>query len=47
MVFKCIEEFTARLNSSSFNVNTPTLIHMKYYSIDGDLANTYVSITNG
>ena len=32
---------------TSFNVNTSTLIHLKYYSTDGDLANTYVSITNG
>ena len=37
----------ATKSGTSFNVNTSTLIHLKYYSTDGDLANTYVSITNG
>ena len=40
----------AALNSTkgtSFNVNVPALIHLRYYSINGDLANTYVSVTYG
>ena len=32
---------------TTFNVNVPTLIYLKYFSVDGDLANTYVSINYG
>lgn len=33
--------------STSFNVNVPTLVYLRYFSVDGDLANTYVSINYG
>lgn len=37
----------ATKSGTSFNVNVPTLVYMKYLSVDGDQANTYVSINYG
>ena len=37
----------ATKSGTSFNVNIPTLVYLRYFSVDGDLANTYVSINYG
>ena len=37
----------ATKTGTSFNVNIPTLVYLRYFSVGSDLANTYVSINYG